>query len=102
MTGNRENGRQRGRVVWFNDALGYGFIRPEASLDAQGEIELPENKRLGDVFVHYTAISGNGHRTLTRGQWVEYGVIEQEMPKPQPPKTMAHAVVAIVGPGAAA
>ena len=49
--------RFTGNVKWFNDAKGYGFI--------QGE----EGK---DVFVHYRAIRGEGHRSLAEGQQVEY------------------------------
>ena len=49
--------RGTGSVKWFNDAKGYGFIPCE------------EGK---DVFVHYRAIRGEGHRTLAEGQQVEY------------------------------
>ena len=49
--------RVTGSVKWFNDAKGYGFIQCE------------EGK---DVFVHYRAIRGEGHRTLAEGQQVEY------------------------------
>lgn len=94
MTGNgKSRGRLRGRVVWFNDRLGYGFIRPEASLDGQEEIALPENRHLGDVFVHYSAIAGDGHRTLARGQWVEYSVIAEQMKRQT--REMAHHVLVI-------
>jgi CspA family cold shock protein len=47
-----------GTVKWFNDAKGYGFI----SRAEDGK----------DVFVHYSSISGEGFRTLTQGQEVEY------------------------------
>jgi cold shock protein len=47
----------RGKVKWFNESKGYGFIAQEG-----GE----------DVFVHYTVIQGNGFRTLTEGQEVEF------------------------------
>jgi len=50
-----------GRVKWFNDAKGYGFI---------------EHKEGTDVFVHHTAILGTGFKTLTEGQVVEYEVRE--------------------------
>ena len=53
--------KETGTVKWFNDAKGYGFISREA-----GE----------DVFVHYSAISGDGFRTLEEGQRVEF-TIEQ-------------------------
>ena len=53
--------RQIGTVKWFNDRKGFGFIIPE-----NGD----------DVFVHYRAIRGEGHRTLLEGQAVEFNVIE--------------------------
>lgn len=46
-----------GKVKWFNDAKGYGFITHEDGRD---------------VFVHYSAIEGDGFRTLIQGQDVEY------------------------------
>ena len=50
-----------GKVKWFNDAKGYGFIeRPDGD----------------DVFVHYTAIQGTGFRSLSEGQMVEFEVVE--------------------------
>ena len=49
-----------GHVKWFNPEKGFGFIRQE-----NGE----------DVFVHYSAISGEGFRTLEEGQKVEFEVI---------------------------
>ena len=45
----------KGTVKWFNESKGYGFL-------AQPEGE--------DIFVHYTAIQGNGFRTLKEGQEV--------------------------------
>ena len=53
--------RETGNVKWFNDAKGYGFIQREDGVD---------------VFVHYRAIRGEGHRSLTEGQQVEYAVVE--------------------------
>ncbi len=53
-----------GKIKWFNDAKGYGFIELE-----DGE----------DVFVHYSAIAGEGYRTLAEGAEVEFDV--QEDPK---------------------
>jgi CspA family cold shock protein len=50
-----------GRVKWFDDAKGYGFIERD-----EGE----------DVFVHYTSIVGEGYRTLTEGSEVEFDVEE--------------------------
>ena len=49
----------KGTVKWFNEAKGYGFLS-----QADGE----------DIFVHYTAIQGNGFRTLKEGQEVEFNV----------------------------
>ena len=51
--------RQTGTVKWFNDAKGFGFITTEG-----GE----------DVFVHFTAIQGNGYRSLQEGAQVEFEV----------------------------
>ena len=48
-----------GNVKWFNEAKGFGFIQQES-----GE----------DVFVHYSAISGEGYRSLTEGADVEFEV----------------------------
>ncbi|HUX77100.1 MAG TPA: cold-shock protein [Anaerolineae bacterium] len=53
------NERETGTVKWFNDAKGYGFIARDA-----GE----------DVFVHYSAIEGEGFRTLREEQRVEFAV----------------------------
>jgi CspA family cold shock protein len=53
--------RQTGTVKWFNDRKGFGFIIPE-----NGD----------DVFVHYRAIRGEGHRSLLEGQSVEFQVVE--------------------------
>jgi cold shock protein len=49
----------RGKVKWFSDQKGYGFITPES-----GE----------DVFVHHKSIQGEGFRTLAEGQEVEFEV----------------------------
>jgi len=53
------NERETGTVKWFNDGKGYGFIARDV-----GE----------DVFVHYSAIAGEGFRTLREGQQVEFSV----------------------------
>jgi len=51
--------KETGTVKWFNDAKGYGFISREV-----GE----------DVFVHFSAIEGEGFRSLSENQRVEFGV----------------------------
>lgn len=53
--------RELGTVKWFNDAKGFGFIQRESG---------------PDVFVHFRAIRGDGHRTLTEGQKVEFTVTQ--------------------------
>lgn len=53
----------KGKVKWFNEAKGYGFIqRPEGD----------------DVFVHFSAIVGDGYRTLTEGETVEFEITESD------------------------
>lgn len=49
----------KGKVKWFNDAKGFGFIEQES-----GE----------DVFVHFSTIQMDGFKTLTEGQMVEFEV----------------------------
>lgn len=58
-----DDDREIGEVKWFNVNKGYGFIKRES-----GE----------DVFVHFRAIRGRGHRTLAEGQKVRYHVIEND------------------------
>ena len=67
--------RISGTVKWFNGAKGYGFIAREEG---------------GDVFVHYSAIRGEGFRNLEEGQQVEFS-IEQDSKGPRA------ADVAVVG-----
>ena len=50
-----------GTVKWFNDAKGFGFIRQE-----NGE----------EVFVHFSAIQGDGFRSLAEGERVEFDVVK--------------------------
>lgn len=53
----------RGTVKWFNADKGYGFIESEEGTD---------------VFVHYSAIEGEGFKSLDEGQQVEFSVVESE------------------------
>jgi CspA family cold shock protein len=50
-----------GTVKWFNDAKGFGFIEQESG---------------PDVFAHYSAITGDGHKSLAEGQKVEFTLTE--------------------------
>ena len=53
----------KGTVKWFNDSKGYGFIqRPEGD----------------DLFVHFSAIQGDGCRTLSEGEVVEFDVSQTQ------------------------
>ncbi|WP_111641932.1 cold-shock protein [Marinimicrobium alkaliphilum] len=52
--------RESGTVKWFNNARGYGFITREQGSE--------------DVFVHYRNIRGEGYRSLSEGQSVEYAL----------------------------
>jgi cold shock protein len=49
----------RGKVKWFSNQKGYGFITPENG---------------NDVFVHHTAIQGEGYKSLQEGQDVEFEI----------------------------
>ena len=55
--------RETGTVKWFNDSKGYGFIQRESG---------------ADVFVHFRAIRGEGHRVLVEGQRVEFAVMQRD------------------------
>jgi len=50
-----------GRVKWFNESKGFGFIQQDGG---------------GDVFVHYTSVKGDGFKTLKQGDKVKFDVVE--------------------------
>ncbi|MGX7058395.1 cold-shock protein [Vagococcus humatus] len=52
---------ERGKVKWFNNEKGFGFIEVDGK---------------DDVFVHFSAIQGDGFKTLEEGQDVEFAVVE--------------------------
>jgi CspA family cold shock protein len=52
-----------GTVKWFNEAKGYGFIEQEGG---------------SDVFVHFSAIQGDGYKTLVEGEKVEFEIEDGE------------------------
>lgn len=56
--------RTKGKVKWFNDAKGFGFIAPD-----EGD---------GDCFVHHTSIRSEGFRSLAEGESVEFDVVQGE------------------------
>ena len=53
----------KGKIKWFNNQKGYGFVNPD------GE----ENR---DIFVHYSAIQGDGYKTVMAGQDVEFELMQ--------------------------
>lgn len=51
----------QGTVKWFNESKGYGFITKDGG---------------GDVFAHYSAIDGDGFKTLSEGDMVSFDIVE--------------------------
>ncbi len=54
----------QGKVKWFNDQKGYGFITPDDGTP--------------DVFVHHSVIQGNGFRTLSENQTVQFDLLQTD------------------------
>jgi cold shock protein len=61
MEGGRQVERLRGRVKWFNNTKGYGFIGQDGG---------------SDLFVHYSAINMDGFKSLNEGDVVEFEVVQ--------------------------
>ncbi len=56
----------KGKVKWFNNQKGYGFIVPDEGASKE------------DVFVHYSVVQEDGYKTLNAGQPVEFELIKGE------------------------
>ncbi len=53
----------KGKVKWFNNQKGYGFANPEGD-------------EARDVFIHYSAIQGDGYKTVNAGQDIEFELVQ--------------------------
>lgn len=53
----------KGIVKWFNESKGYGFISQDGG---------------GDVFAHYSAIKGDGYKTLSEGDVVSFDIVDSD------------------------
>ena len=58
----------RGKVMWFNNAKGYGFLGSEGQ---------------PDVFCHFSSIQDEGYKSLSEGEEVEFDIVEGEKGRPQ-------------------
>ena len=58
-----DENRETGTVKWFNTSKGFGFISRDSG---------------DDIFVHFRAIRGEGHRVLVEGQRVEFSVMQRD------------------------
>ena len=58
--------KQIGTVIWFKPKQGYGFIKPDSSMDNE------------DIFVHWSALGMQGYKQLKAGQKVEYVLKETQ------------------------
>jgi CspA family cold shock protein len=75
-----------GTVKWFSDDKGYGFITP----DDDGK----------DIFVHHSALTGSGYKSLAEGAKVEYE--EEQGPRARTPPTCAPSELCLARPEASA